>query len=120
MMENVLALAIVIAANVGGQLLFKIAAQQVAAETSLWTMGLRLLAVPAMWGAVLFYGVTILAWVWVLRTVPLSVAYSAVALVFVLVPILAVWLFKEPLTLQFAAGTALIAAGVLLVQLQPR
>ncbi len=113
-----MALALVIAANVGGQLLFKAAATSVAAETSLVGMTLRLAVVPAMWGAVLLYAVTIIAWVWVLRTVPLSVAYSAVALVFVLVPLLAVWLFGEPFTLRFALGTALIAAGVLLVQTQ--
>ena len=112
------ALAIVIAANVGGQLLFKAAATSVAAETDPAGMTLRLFSIPAMWGAVLLYGITIVAWVWVLRTVPLSVAYSAVALVFVLVPLLAVWLFKEPFTIQFALGTALIAAGVVLVQWQ--
>jgi len=119
-MENFVALTIVVAANVGAQLLFKLAAQQVAGETSMSGMVLRLIAVPSMWGALALYAVTTLAWVWVLRTVPLSVAYSAVALVFVFVPLLAVWLFKEPLTLQFALGTALIGAGVLLVQLQPR
>jgi len=109
-----------VAANVGGQLLFKVAAEQVTGETGLVGMMVRLIAVPAMWGAVILYGITILAWVWVLRTTPLSVAYSVVALVFVFVPLLAVWLFKEPVTLQFALGTALIAAGVLLVQLQAR
>lgn len=119
-MGNLIALAIVVAANVGGQLLFKLAADRVAGETSLGGMAVRLVSVPAMWGALVLYAITILAWVWVLRTVPLSIAYSAVALVFVFVPLLAAWLFKEPLTLQFALGTALIGAGVLLVQLQPR
>lgn len=118
-MGTYLALAIVIAANVGGQLLFKLAARDVASETNLVGMSLRLLGVPAMWGAVVCYGVTILAWVWVLRVMPLSVAYSAVALVFVLVPILAIWLFHEPVTPQLALGAVLVVAGVLLVQLQP-
>jgi drug/metabolite transporter (DMT)-like permease len=120
MMGTFFAVAIVIVANVGGQLLFKVAAQQVATETNLVAMAMRLVTVPAMWGAIALYAITILAWVWVLRTVPLSVAYSAVALVFVLVPILAVWLFKESLTPQYAIGAILIAAGVLLVQWQVR
>jgi undecaprenyl phosphate-alpha-L-ara4N flippase subunit ArnE len=117
---NLVALAIVVAANVGGQLLFKLAADQVRTETDLAAMTLRLFAIPAMWGAVILYGITILAWVWVLRSMPLSVAYSAVALVFVLVPLLAIWLFKEPLSPQFAVGAGLIVLGVFLVQLQAR
>lgn len=115
---NLLALAIVVATNVGGQLLFKVAADQVRTESNLVSMAVRLVAIPAMWGAVILYGLTILAWVWVLRSVPLSVAYSAVALVFVLVPLLAMWLFREPLTPQFAVGAVLIVIGVVLVQLQ--
>jgi len=117
---NILMLAIVVVANVGGQLLFKVAANQVKDEGNLVSLVVRLTTVPAMWGALTFYGVTTLAWVWVLRVMPLSVAYSAVALVFVLVPLLAVWLFKEQVTVQFAVGAALIVAGVCLVQLQAR
>jgi multidrug transporter EmrE-like cation transporter len=118
MMGNFLALAIVIAANVGGQILFKLAASDIPTEANLLGMIPRLIVSPPMWGALILYGITILAWVWVLRTMPLSVAYSAVALVFVLVPLLAVVGFHEPLTPRFAIGTALIAAGVLLVQWQ--
>ena len=117
---NIFALAVVVAANVGGQLLFKIAADQVRDEVDLPALTLRLIALPAMWGAVLLYGVTILAWVWVLRVMPLSVAYSAVALVFVLVPLLAIWLFEETVTPQFILGAGLIVVGVCLVQLQAR
>ena len=117
---NILALAIVVAANVGGQLLFKVAADQVKDEGNLVALAMRLIGIPAMWGAVILYGITILAWVWVLRVMPLSVAYSAVALVFVLVPLLAAWLFKEQMTLQFAIGAAFIVVGVCLVQFQAR
>ena len=117
---NFAALAIVIAANVGGQLLFKVAADRVRSESSVVAVASHLFTIPAMWGAVILYALTILAWVWVLRIMPLSVAYSAVALVFVLVPLLAVWLFREPLTPQFALGAALIVVGIVLVQMQAR
>lgn len=119
-MTNVLPLSIVIASNVGGQLLFKLAADRVASETNMASMLWRLASVPAMWAALVLYAITTLAWVWVLRTTSLSVAYSAVALVFLAVPLLAVWLFKEPLTPQFAIGTVLVAVGVFLVQTQAR
>ena len=119
-METYGLLALVIAANVGGQLLFKVAAGQLGPDATPVTAILRLATLPAMWGAVILYGITILAWVWVLRVMPLSVAYSAVALVFILVPILAIWLFREPVSPQLVIGAVLISAGVLLVQLQPR
>ncbi len=117
---NVLALAIVVASNVAGQILFKLAADQVKDQANPISMVVRLVTVPTMWAALVSYAVTTLAWVWVLRVMPLSVAYSAVALVFVLVPILAIWLLKEPLTPQLAIGTALIIAGIVLVQAQAR
>ena len=113
---NVVVLALVVAANVGGQLLFKIAADQVRDETGLLSLAQRLIANPAMWGAVILYGVTIFAWVWVLRTMPLSEAYSAVSLVFVAVPLLAAWLFREPVTPTFVFGSVLIVVGVCIVQ----
>ena len=47
---NLVALAIVVAANVGGQLFFKLAADQVKDEANPISMSLRLLTVPAMWG----------------------------------------------------------------------
>lgn len=117
---NAVALAIVVLSNVAGQLLFKLAADQVKDEANPVAMAVRLLNVPAMWAALIFYAVTTLAWVWVLRVMPLSVAYSAVALVFLLVPALAVWLYKEPVTWQLAVGAALILVGIVLVQTQAR
>jgi multidrug transporter EmrE-like cation transporter len=120
MMETYGLLALVIAANVGGQLLFKVAAGQLDPDGNPVAAILRLATLPSMWGALVLYGITIVAWVWVLRVMPLSVAYSAVALVFVLVPALAIWLFKEPVSPQLLVGAALITAGVLLVQLQGR
>jgi undecaprenyl phosphate-alpha-L-ara4N flippase subunit ArnE len=117
---NIVALAIVVISNVGGQLLFKLAADQVKDEANPLAMAVRLVNVPAMWAALVFYAVTTLAWVWVLRIMPLSVAYSVVALVFLLVPALAVWLYKEPVTWQLIAGAALIMVGIVLVQTQAR
>jgi undecaprenyl phosphate-alpha-L-ara4N flippase subunit ArnE len=113
-------LAVVVAANVGGQLLFKVSADAISADNDPVAIALKLSSTPAMWGALVLYGVTIVAWVWVLRTIPLSIAYSAVALVFVLVPLLASAVFGEKLSAQFLVGSALIAGGVLIVQLHPR
>lgn len=60
------------------------------------------------------YGLTTLGWVWILRNVPLHLAYPFMGLAFLIVPTLA-WLFLgEPLHWRTLAGGALILAGVAL------
>jgi multidrug transporter EmrE-like cation transporter len=114
--SDVLALSVVVASNVGGQLLFKAASNQIATETDLFLVGTKLIHSPALWTALALYGLTVIAWIWVLRTVPLSVAYSAVGFVFVLVPALSTIIFKEPVSPGLVVGTAMIAVGVFVVQ----
>ena len=60
------------------------------------------------------YGIATFGWVWALRQVPLSTAYLFMSLGFILVPVMAHFTFGEPITLRFAAGTALIIGGILL------
>ena len=60
------------------------------------------------------YGLTTLGWVWILRNVPLHLAYPFMGLAFLIVPTLA-WIFLgEPLHWRTLAGGALILAGVAL------
>ncbi|PJI96071.1 hypothetical protein CLU85_0809 [Acidovorax sp. 69] len=60
------------------------------------------------------YGLTTLGWVWILRNVPLHLAYPFMGLAFFIVPTLA-WIFLgEPLHWRTLAGGALIMAGVAL------
>lgn len=53
-------------------------------------------------------------WVWALRYVDLSRAYTFFALGFVFVPLLGVWMFGETLNLRLVIGMTLIVAGVIL------
>ncbi|MCF7927688.1 MAG: hypothetical protein K9L68_01600 [Spirochaetales bacterium] len=53
-------------------------------------------------------------WLFVLRKMPLSVAYPLYAAVFFLVPAGAAWLYDEAVSLHSAAGWALIGGGVVL------
>lgn len=98
-----------------GQVLFKLAADSLPPLT-------RLASVPALlhnwwlWMAFALYGGATLLWVALLQRLPLSVAYPFVAVSFVTVPLVAAVLFHEPLTLRYAAGVALILAGIYLVQ----
>ncbi len=92
-----------------GQILFKMAAQDMAQPAS-WVQ--QLLLNPKLWLALLVYGGATLAWVMLLRQVPLNVAYPFVALAFLVVPLLSHWLLGEPLRWQSLVGAAVIVVGV--------
>ena len=100
----------------GGQLLFKLAAQDITG-VPISLMLPALMLSPAMWGAVTLYGSATLLWVWILTRVPLSQAYPWAALGAVFVPLLAVLLLGETVTPLYWLGTILIAAGIILAQL---
>ncbi|MBK6652019.1 MAG: hypothetical protein IPG42_21435 [Betaproteobacteria bacterium] len=93
-----------------GQMLFKKAALMLPAQPSMldWLLNTWLIA------ALVLYGVTTLAWVWVLRVAPLHLAYPFMGLAFVIVPILGAIFLYEPIAWQTIAGGALILAGIAL------
>jgi len=62
--------------------------------------------------ALVLYGITTLGWVWVLRHVPLHLAYPFMGLAFVFVPLLGWAFLGEPLRAPTLAGGALIMAGI--------
>lgn len=93
-----------------GQLLFKKAAQAMPQTLELHT----LLHNHWLLASLLLYALTTLAWVWILRSAPLQLAYPFMGLAFLIVPTLA-WLFLgEPLHWRTLVGGALIMAGVIL------
>jgi drug/metabolite transporter (DMT)-like permease len=93
-----------------GQLLFKKAAMALPAQPGLldWVLNGWLI------GAFALYGVTTLAWIWVLRHAPLHLAYPFMGLAFLIVPVLAWWTLGEPLQARTLWGGLLIAAGIAL------
>ena len=97
-----------------GQVLFKQTGIQLADKPD--APFYSILFSPVFLVAVALYGIATLAWVYVLKMVPLSMAYSFMALTFVLVPLMAAFFLKEPLTLKYALGAGLIIAGLFVVQ----
>lgn len=98
-----------------GQLLFKKAAAAIPLSPSLMDIALN------GWLLVAFalYGVTTLAWVWVLRSAPLYLAYPIMGLAFIIVPSLA-WLFlNEPMHPRTIIGGIFIAAGITIASQAP-
>jgi drug/metabolite transporter (DMT)-like permease len=96
----------------GGQLMFKTAASQWKFEGLTWSTVVNFLS-PLMIAALALYGVATVLWVYVLRTVPLSLAYAVFALAFLIVPLLAHFVLDEPLSANVLIGGVIIVVGIL-------
>jgi drug/metabolite transporter (DMT)-like permease len=96
-----------------GQMLFKVAAAQWRIDGWSWAT-MRGFLSPAMVSALFLYGLTTILWVFILHAVPLSVAYPIYALVFVLVPVAAHFLFGEPWSWNTLVGGGIIMLGVII------
>jgi drug/metabolite transporter (DMT)-like permease len=92
-----------------GQVLFKLAAADL---PNLADLSIRHLFAPKLVLALGLYGFATIAWLFVLRAVPLSMAYPFIASAFIFVPLLAHFWLDEPLRLSNLIGAALIFAGV--------
>ncbi|MDO1580691.1 transporter [Rhizobium oryzicola] len=96
-----------------GQVLFKLTSRSIG---SFSVGGLLALAVnPVLLAALVLYGLGTIIWIYVLRSVPLTIAYSFMGLTFCFVPVLAQVFFGEPLSLRYAFGAMLIIAGLLTI-----
>ncbi len=92
----------------GGQILFKVSA------TALAEGGTFFAIKPAavLFAAMCLYGVTSVAWVWVLQKVELGRVYPLMALAFVLVPLGSHLVFGERFQPQYFVGVAMIIIGI--------
>jgi drug/metabolite transporter (DMT)-like permease len=60
-------------------------------------------------------GISTLLWVWVLRTVPLGIAYPFMALCFIIVPALGIFVLGEPVGWKTVVGSLLVVCGVAII-----
>ncbi len=101
-----------VGATLFGQFLFKMVALR-------GTFGLTLLhdhiGLALFVGALGIYGLSTVAWVFVLQTMPISTAYPFLALCFALMPFLSHFAFDEPLSLGLFVGTIMIICGILVI-----
>lgn len=103
-----LLLMMTVAAIACGQVLFKMASNAWPEGTGV--MGLT--SVAWFWAALVVYAGATLAWLALLRTVPLSVAYPFFALAFFMVPFMSWWVLGEDVGIRHWVGAILIGAGV--------
>jgi undecaprenyl phosphate-alpha-L-ara4N flippase subunit ArnF len=85
-----------------------------AAPGESWT-GLDALASLWTWGGIATYVASFVSWLYVLRYVPLGIAFALINGVHVLVPV-GSWLFLgEAVSVRRWAGIALVLAGIVLI-----
>jgi|SRR3990167_10234573 len=94
-----------------GQFLLK---KGVIASTLVPSIGsfLKTVFSPIVFLGFVVYGISAILWLFVLQKFPLSVAYPALSLTYVVVVILSVFLLKEPINSFKIAGMLLIILGV--------
>lgn len=93
-----------------GQMMFKKAALAIGQGNGLsaWIFNGWLL------GAFLLYGLTTLLWVWILKHVPLHMAYPFMALAFFIVPVLGYFALGEAISAKVLLGSLFIVIGVII------
>lgn len=70
---------------------------------------------PLIWAGILLWLVESIAWVLVLQSAPLTLAYPVMTLTYATVPLAGLVLLRERMSRRQMAGAALILGGVLLV-----
>lgn len=91
-----------------GQVLIKLGATQLGQSTS----PLAMITNPLLVGGYVLYGLMTVLFVIALRDEELSILYPIIALTYVWVTGLSVWLFRETFNLAKGLGVATIVAGV--------
>jgi drug/metabolite transporter (DMT)-like permease len=94
-----------------GQILFKIGSKSLTGN-GLMATAVEFVTSPFLLFAIFLYAFTIIAWIYVLRVLPLSVAYPITALSYLIVPIISYFILDEQISLRMIAGSILIVLGV--------
>jgi drug/metabolite transporter (DMT)-like permease len=116
MTRTEITLALIFAASLAsGQILFKIAADRNEIGHLSFTSILNLVLSPPMIIACVLYALTIIVYVMLLQTIPLSRAYFFSMLGAVIVPIAGLVVFREPITFRYAFGSTLVLIGLLAI-----
>lgn len=91
-----------------GQILFKLSANSLHQTGSFFAPK----TATILFAALALYGITTIAWVWVLQKIELGRVYPLMALAFVLVPLGSHFMFGERFQPQYFMGVALIMIGI--------
>jgi drug/metabolite transporter (DMT)-like permease len=92
-----------------GQILFKLSAASLQ-RTGSWFDTQTLIM---LFSAFALYGITTIAWIWVLQKIELGKAYPLMALAFILVPLGSHFILGERFHWQYFVGVILIMVGII-------
>jgi len=106
-----------IALGAVAQFLIKLGSDRLVTSGSTWRTLASLFTNPQIIAGLAVFGASFLVWVFVVRNLPLSIAYPMVSLGYVIVFLLSAVYLREPVSLQKVAGIALIIAGVIIMNL---
>jgi len=107
MLINIIAVLCVLGIAVG-QILFKLSANSLHQTGSFFAPK----TAATLFAALVLYGVTTIAWVWVLQKVDLGKVYPLMALAFILVPLGSHLILGEKFQPQYFVGVVLIMIGI--------
>ena len=96
-----------------GQLLFKMTSVKLQSQSSAGFAALFF--EPVFILALAIYGGATFLWIYILKSVPLTQAYSFMALTFIIVPLLALFFLGEAITLKYVLGACLIIGGLMII-----
>ncbi|ATO48082.1 MULTISPECIES: SMR family transporter [Brevibacillus] len=99
-----------------GQVAMKMGASALSGKSDVFWMKILqyLTNIPIMVGLAL-YGISAFVWIAAIEKVQLSYAYPMAALGYVLVALLSVWIFQEPVSGVRLIGLAIIVIGVIVI-----
>lgn len=103
---------VVISLNTFGQIMFKYVANLIKNDHEPLIICKILITSLPFWLALFSYGGAVFFWLWLLRSTPLSIAYSAISIVFLSVPVMSFYFFHEPIPSKFLLGIFFIGIGV--------
>lgn len=89
--------------------------QEILAGGSWWSIVRSIATDLSIWGGLFLYGLSALIWLFVLARLDVSVAYTFVALGFLITMALGCLVFGEAFTVRKVLGTLIVAVGVYLV-----
>lgn len=95
-----------------GQLLFKKTALTMEDSNNLLVLIKSSLLNVWLLSALLLYGIITIAWVFLLRTVPLGLAYPVLSLSFLIVPFASHFIFGDPLNWRIFLSGIFICIGI--------
>lgn len=93
-----------------GQILFRLSAISLEKKGSFFNTNTAII----LFCAFALYGITTIAWVWVLQKIELGRAYPLMALAFVIVPIGSHFILGERFSINYFIGVILIVAGIMI------